>query len=109
MNFNQRKALRLALILSGAVLLVVAGFALHGATATASTLETALAGVESGAVSLSPPPPVSQDTCLHCHIAGREQEPVDAVRALDGFRHVRNGLRLRRVPLRQRLDAAQAL
>jgi hypothetical protein len=73
MNFNQRKALRLALILSGAVLLVVAGFALHGATATASTLETALAGVESGAVSLSPPPPVSQDTCLHCHIAGENK------------------------------------
>ncbi len=73
MNFNQRKALRLALILSGAVLLVVAGFALHGATASASTLETAMAGVESGAVLLSPPPPVSQDTCLHCHIAGENK------------------------------------
>ena len=32
MKFNGRKALRLALILSGAMLLVVAGFGLHGAT-----------------------------------------------------------------------------
>ena len=45
MTQPQRKALRLALILSGAVLLVVAGFALHGARASASTLEATLAGI----------------------------------------------------------------
>jgi hypothetical protein len=73
MKFKQRKALRLALVLSGAVLLVVAGFGVHGATASASTLEAAMAGVESGAVFASPPPPVSQDTCLHCHIAGENK------------------------------------
>jgi hypothetical protein len=73
MKFKQRKALRLALILSGAALLVVAGFGVHGATASASTLEAAMAGVESGAVLISPPPPVSQDTCLHCHIAGENK------------------------------------
>ena len=39
MNFNGRKALRLALILSGAVLLVVAGFGIHGATASAGAEE----------------------------------------------------------------------
>jgi len=70
MKFDQRKALRLALILSGAVLLVVAGFGLHGATASASTLEAAMAGVDSEAVFVSVPPPVGQDNCLHCHIAG---------------------------------------
>jgi len=70
MKFDQRKALRLALILSGAVTLVVAGFGLHGATASASTLEIAFASAESGALSFSPPPPVGQDTCLSCHING---------------------------------------
>jgi cytochrome b6 len=69
MTQPQRKALRLALILSGAVLLVVAGFGVHGATASASTLEAAMSGVESEAVSFSPPPP-NQDTCLSCHING---------------------------------------
>jgi hypothetical protein len=73
MTLTQRKALRLALILSGAVLLVTAGFALHGATASASTLEAAMSGVESEAVSVSPPSPVNQDTCLHCHIAGENK------------------------------------
>lgn len=70
MTFTQRKALRLALILSGAVLLVVAGFGVHGATASASTLEAAMSGVGSEAVLLSAPPPVGQDTCLSCHING---------------------------------------
>jgi len=70
MKFNQSKALRLALILSGAVLLVVAGFGVHGATASASTLEAAMSGVEGEAVSFSAPPPVGQDTCLSCHING---------------------------------------
>ena len=70
MTFNQRKALRLALIISGAVLLVVAGFGVHGATASASTLEAAMSGVESEAVLLAAPPPVGQDTCLSCHING---------------------------------------
>ena len=70
MTQPQRKALRLALILSGAILLVVAGFGVHGATASASTLEAAFASAESEAVLLSPPPPVNQDTCLSCHIAG---------------------------------------
>ena len=73
MKFNQRKALRLALILSGAVLLVVAGFGIHGATASASTLEAALSGVNSEAVFASAPPPVGQDTCLSCHIAGENK------------------------------------
>jgi cytochrome b6 len=67
---QQRKALRLALILSGAVILVVAGFGLHGATASASTLEAAMSGVGSEAVLISAPPPVGQDTCLSCHING---------------------------------------
>ncbi len=66
---QQRKALRLALILSGAALLVVAGFGLHGATASASTLEAAMSGVDGGTLSFSPPPP-NQDTCLSCHING---------------------------------------
>ena len=70
MTLTQRKAFRLALILSGAVLLVVAGFGVHGATASASTLEAAFASAESGAVSFSPPPPANQDTCLSCHING---------------------------------------
>ena len=73
MTQPQRKAFRLALILSGAMLLVVAGFALHGATASASTLEAAIASVESGAVLFSPPPPPNQDTCLSCHIAGENK------------------------------------
>ncbi len=73
MTLTQRKALRLVLILSGAVLLVVAGFGIHGATASASTLEAAMAGVESGVVLVSAPPPVGQDTCLHCHIAGENK------------------------------------
>ncbi len=73
MNFNQRKALRLTLILLGAVLLLAAGFGLHGATASASTLEAALSSTEGGVVSLSPPPPVAQDPCLHCHIAGENK------------------------------------
>ena len=73
MTQPQRKAFRLALILSGAMLLVVAGFALHGATASASTLEAAFASAESGAVSFSPPPPANQDTCLSCHIAGENK------------------------------------
>ncbi len=70
MTFTQRKAFRLALILSGAMLLVVAGFALHGATASASTLEAAMSGVDSGAVLVSLRPPPNQDTCLSCHING---------------------------------------
>ena len=70
MKFNGRKALRLALILSGAVLLVVTGFGVHGATASASTLEAAVSGVGSEAVFVSAPPPVGQDTCLSCHING---------------------------------------
>jgi len=69
MTLTPHKALRLALILSGAVLLVVAGFGVHGATASASTLEAAFASAESEAVSFSPPPP-NQDTCLSCHING---------------------------------------
>ena len=73
MNFDGRKALRLALILSGAVLLIVAGFGIHGATASASTLEAALAGVDSQAVFVSASPPVGQDNCLHCHIAGENK------------------------------------
>jgi len=73
MTLTQHKALRLGLILSGAMLLVAAGFALHGATASASTLEAAMSGVESGAVSFSAPPPVGQDTCLSCHIAGENK------------------------------------
>ena len=68
MTQPQRKALRLALILSGAVLLVVAGFGVHGATASASTLEAAMAGVDGEAVFVFVPPPVGQDTCLSCHI-----------------------------------------
>ena len=67
MTLTQRKALRLALILSGAVLLVVAGFGVHSATASATTLEAAVSSAESGAVSFSPP---NQDTCLSCHING---------------------------------------
>jgi len=70
MKFNHRKALRMALILSGAVLLVVAGFGVHGATASASTLEAAFASAESEVVFASAPPPVGQDTCLSCHING---------------------------------------
>ena len=73
MTLTQRKALRLALILSGAVLLVVAGFGLHGATASASTLEAALSGVDGEAVFASAPPAVGQDTCLSCHIAGENK------------------------------------
>jgi hypothetical protein len=73
MTHPQRKALRLALILSGAVILVVAGFGIHGARASASTLEAALAGVDGEALLASAPPPVSQDNCLHCHIAGENK------------------------------------
>jgi len=73
MTLTKRKALRLALILSGAVLFVVAGFGVHGATASASTLEAALAGVDGEAVLLSAPPPPNQDTCLSCHIAGENK------------------------------------
>jgi len=75
MTFNRRNVLRLALILSGAVLLVASGFALHGATASASTLEAALANAERGVVLHSPPPPPNQDTCLSCHIAGENKNP----------------------------------
>ncbi len=71
MTQPQRKALRLVLILSGAVLLVVTGIGLHGATASASTLEAALSSsVEGEAVFVSAPPPTGQDTCLSCHING---------------------------------------
>jgi len=73
MTFRQRKALRLALILSGAVLLVAAGFGIHAARASASTLEAALSSVGSQAVLLSVPPPPNQDTCLSCHIAGENK------------------------------------
>jgi hypothetical protein len=52
------------------VTLVAAGFGIHGATASASTLEAAMAGVDGEAVFASAPPPVSQDTCLSCHING---------------------------------------
>jgi hypothetical protein len=72
MTQPQRKALRLALILSGAVILVVAGFGIHGARASASTLEAAMAGVESGAP-LASAPTVGQDTCLSCHINGENK------------------------------------
>ena len=67
MTHPQRKALRLALILSGALILVVAGFGIHGARASASTLEAALAGVDGEALLASVPPPVSQDNCRCCY------------------------------------------
>jgi hypothetical protein len=70
MTQPQRKVLRLALIFLGTVTLVVAGFGLHGATASASTLEATLSSAGSEALMVSAPPPTSQDTCLHCHIAG---------------------------------------
>jgi len=73
MNLEQRKALRLALIFSGAILLVAAGFAIHGVSASASTLNAVAPKLEGEAVLLSPPPPVGQDTCLHCHIAGENK------------------------------------
>jgi len=70
MTQPQRKALRLALIFLGTVILVVAGFGLHGATASASTLEAAASGAVREVLLVSAPPPASQDTCQHCHIAG---------------------------------------
>ena len=73
MTLTQRKALRLVLILSGAALLVVSGFSLHAATASATTLEAATTGLESGITLISAPPPPNQDTCLHCHIAGENK------------------------------------
>ena len=73
MKFDQRKALRLALILSGAVLLVVAGFGIHGATASASTLEAVTSSVGNEAPLLIAPT-VGQDTCLSCHIAGENKD-----------------------------------
>jgi len=72
MTLPQRKALRLALILSGAVILVVAGFAIHGATASASTLEAVTSNVGNEAPLLIAPT-VGQDTCLSCHIAGENK------------------------------------
>ena len=74
MIYNHRKVLRVALILSGAVLLVLAGFGVHGATASASTLDSALLSSTEGEVFFaSAPPPTGQDTCLHCHIAGENK------------------------------------
>ena len=74
MTQPQRKAFRLALILLGAVTLVAAGFGIHGATASAATLEAALASsAEGGALLASMPPPPNQDTCLSCHIAGENK------------------------------------
>ena len=70
MTQPQRKAFRLALIFLGTVTLVVAGFSLHGATASASTLEASMSGTGREAVLVSEPPLAGQDTCLHCHIAG---------------------------------------
>jgi cytochrome b6 len=70
MTQPQRKTIRLGLILLGTVILVAAGFGLHGARASASTLEAAMSGVGSEALSVSAPPPAGQDTCLHCHITG---------------------------------------
>jgi hypothetical protein len=72
MTLTQRKALRLTLILSGAVILVMAGFAIHEATASASTLEAVTSSAGSEAVLLSAPT-VGQDTCLSCHIAGENK------------------------------------
>jgi hypothetical protein len=72
MTLTQRKALRLTLILSGAVILVMAGFAIHEATASASTLEAVTSSAGSEDVLLSAPT-VGQDTCLSCHIAGENK------------------------------------
>ena len=70
MTQPQRKALRLGLIFLGTAMLVVAGFGMHGATASASSLEAALSSAESDAHLASAPPLAGQDTCLHCHISG---------------------------------------
>ncbi len=73
MTLTRRKALRLALISFGAVLLVAAGFGLHGATASASTPQAASSSAGSEAILFSAPPPPNQDTCLSCHIAGENK------------------------------------
>lgn len=71
MTVTQRNTLRLALILTGCALLVAAGVALHGASASAAGMQ-AQVGPPMPALAAEIPPP-GQDDCLHCHIQGENK------------------------------------
>ena len=74
MTFS-KKPLRLALVLSGTVLLVIVGVAAHGASAKAATAQAVVETKDfanSPAISTDFPPP-KQDDCLHCHIGGENK------------------------------------
>jgi len=73
MILSQRKALRLALILSGVLLLVAVWIAAHGMSASAETPQAAIAAQDLAVAPAVEIPPPKQDDCLHCHIGGENK------------------------------------